>query len=120
MKHRPAALLTSLALLSALLSSAAWASPGTAPADVPSAAPSAASAPSRASAPSAASAASADSTGSARAGATAARPDFRLPFSCGQKWQLKTYEGHSPDDMKSGTSTERSRTWTTASARTGG
>lgn len=29
-----------------------------------------------------------------------ARPDFRLPFTCGQRWQLKTYLGHNPDDKK--------------------
>ncbi|USQ86151.1 M23 family metallopeptidase [Streptomyces phaeoluteigriseus] len=30
----------------------------------------------------------------------AARPDFRLPFACGETWQLQTYEGHAPDDKK--------------------
>lgn len=30
----------------------------------------------------------------------AARPDFRLPFACGQTWQLQTYRGHAPDDKK--------------------
>lgn len=34
------------------------------------------------------------------AAAPAARPDFRLPFACGQKWQLQTYRGHAPDDKK--------------------
>jgi hypothetical protein len=29
-----------------------------------------------------------------------ARPDFRLPFSCGQSWRLSTYAGHNPDDKK--------------------
>jgi hypothetical protein len=29
-----------------------------------------------------------------------ARPDFRLPFACGETWQLQTYEGHAPDDKK--------------------
>ncbi|MFC4592095.1 M23 family metallopeptidase [Sphaerisporangium corydalis] len=29
-----------------------------------------------------------------------ARPDFRLPFSCGQSWRLSTYTGHDPDDKK--------------------
>jgi hypothetical protein len=28
------------------------------------------------------------------------RPDFKLPFPCGQTWELKTYYGHNPDDMK--------------------
>ncbi|GLP67022.1 hypothetical protein TUSST3_36440 [Streptomyces sp. TUS-ST3] len=32
--------------------------------------------------------------------APAARPDFRLPFACGQTWQLQTYLGHAPDDKK--------------------
>ncbi|WP_455360729.1 M23 family metallopeptidase [Streptomyces sp. SYSU K21746] len=32
--------------------------------------------------------------------ATAARPDFRLPFACGQVWQLQTYAGHNPEDKK--------------------
>ncbi len=32
--------------------------------------------------------------------AAAARPDFRLPFPCGQTWQLQTYRGHAPDDKK--------------------
>ncbi|ULR54613.1 M23 family metallopeptidase [Streptomyces deccanensis] len=32
--------------------------------------------------------------------APAARPDFRLPFACGQTWQLQTYWGHAPDDKK--------------------
>jgi hypothetical protein len=30
----------------------------------------------------------------------AARPDFKMPFPCGQRWQLKTYLGHNPDDKK--------------------
>ncbi|MGX1268387.1 M23 family metallopeptidase [Streptomyces phaeoluteigriseus] len=30
----------------------------------------------------------------------AARPDFRLPFACGETWQLQTYQGHAPDDKK--------------------
>ncbi|WP_037702716.1 M23 family metallopeptidase [Streptomyces scabiei] len=34
------------------------------------------------------------------AAAPAARPDFKLPFACGQTWQLQTYLGHSPDDKK--------------------
>ncbi|WP_314225250.1 M23 family metallopeptidase [Streptomyces zaehneri] len=29
-----------------------------------------------------------------------ARPDFRLPFACGETWQLQTYQGHAPDDKK--------------------
>jgi len=29
-----------------------------------------------------------------------ARPDFRLPFECGVKAELKTYYGHNPDDKK--------------------
>ncbi|MDX2543512.1 M23 family metallopeptidase [Streptomyces sp. WI04-05B] len=29
-----------------------------------------------------------------------ARPDFRLPFACGQTWELNTYLGHAPDDKK--------------------
>ncbi|WP_405824690.1 M23 family metallopeptidase [Streptomyces sp. NBC_01390] len=29
-----------------------------------------------------------------------ARPDFRLPFACGQTWKLQTYLGHAPDDKK--------------------
>lgn len=37
--------------------------------------------------------------GAARS-APAARPDFRLPFACGQTWQLQTYRGHAPDDKK--------------------
>jgi hypothetical protein len=32
--------------------------------------------------------------------AAADRPNFKLPFSCGQKWQLQTYTGHNPDDKK--------------------
>lgn len=32
--------------------------------------------------------------------APAARPDFKLPFACGQTWQLQTYRGHAPDDKK--------------------
>lgn len=32
--------------------------------------------------------------------APAARPDFRLPFACGETWQLQTYRGHAPDDKK--------------------
>ncbi|WP_336323769.1 M23 family metallopeptidase [Streptomyces lavendofoliae] len=32
--------------------------------------------------------------------AAAARPDFRLPFACGQTWQLQTYQGHTPEDKK--------------------
>ncbi|WP_329213182.1 M23 family metallopeptidase [Streptomyces sp. NBC_01485] len=32
--------------------------------------------------------------------APTARPDFRLPFACGQTWQLQTYLGHAPDDKK--------------------
>ncbi len=32
--------------------------------------------------------------------APADRPDFRLPFACGQTWQLQTYLGHNPDDKK--------------------
>ncbi|MGW3557259.1 M23 family metallopeptidase [Streptomyces sp. NPDC000963] len=31
---------------------------------------------------------------------TGARPDFRLPFACGETWQLQTYAGHAPDDKK--------------------
>ncbi|MFD3502976.1 M23 family metallopeptidase [Streptomyces sp. NPDC058678] len=30
----------------------------------------------------------------------AARPDFKLPFACGQTWQLQTYRGHTPEDKK--------------------
>ncbi|MFF7446603.1 MULTISPECIES: peptidoglycan DD-metalloendopeptidase family protein [unclassified Streptomyces] len=37
---------------------------------------------------------------SAASAAPAARPDFRLPFACGQTWQLQTYLGHAPDDKK--------------------
>lgn len=29
-----------------------------------------------------------------------ARPDFTLPFACGEQWRLTTYRGHNPDDMK--------------------
>ena len=29
-----------------------------------------------------------------------ARPDFKMPFSCGQRWQLTTYRQHSPEDKK--------------------
>ncbi|WP_317454086.1 M23 family metallopeptidase [Streptomyces sp. TRM68416] len=36
----------------------------------------------------------------AASAAPAARPDFRLPFPCGQTWQLQTYAGHAPDDKK--------------------
>ncbi|MFJ1806782.1 MULTISPECIES: M23 family metallopeptidase [unclassified Streptomyces] len=36
----------------------------------------------------------------AASGAPVARPDFRLPFPCGQTWQLQTYLGHAPDDKK--------------------
>jgi hypothetical protein len=36
-------------------------------------------------------------TSPAQAGA---RPDFRLPFQCGVKAELKTYYGHNPDDKK--------------------
>ncbi|MEU5764890.1 M23 family metallopeptidase [Streptomyces asoensis] len=32
--------------------------------------------------------------------AAGARPDFRLPFACGETWQLQTYAGHAPDDKK--------------------
>ncbi|MBD9722054.1 M23 family metallopeptidase [Streptomyces caniscabiei] len=32
--------------------------------------------------------------------AAAARPDFKLPFACGETWQLQTYLGHAPDDKK--------------------
>ncbi|MBE4738593.1 M23 family metallopeptidase [Streptomyces caniscabiei] len=32
--------------------------------------------------------------------AAAARPDFKLPFACGETWQLQTYPGHAPDDKK--------------------
>jgi hypothetical protein len=39
------------------------------------------------------------STGNAKA-PPAARPDFRMPFTCGEKWQLKTYRGHDPEDKK--------------------
>jgi hypothetical protein len=28
------------------------------------------------------------------------RPDFKLPFKCGEKWRLSTYRGHAPDDKK--------------------
>ncbi|HEY8455927.1 MAG TPA: M23 family metallopeptidase [Actinopolymorphaceae bacterium] len=28
------------------------------------------------------------------------RPNFSLPFTCGQRWRLSTYRGHDPDDMK--------------------
>jgi murein DD-endopeptidase MepM/ murein hydrolase activator NlpD len=34
------------------------------------------------------------------AAAVAARPDFRLPFACGAKIELKTYRGHKPVDKK--------------------
>ncbi|MEE1764025.1 MULTISPECIES: M23 family metallopeptidase [unclassified Streptomyces] len=37
---------------------------------------------------------------SAAPAAPAARPDFRLPFACGQTWQLQTYRGHAPEDKK--------------------
>jgi hypothetical protein len=36
----------------------------------------------------------------APAAARTPRPDFRLPFACGAKIQLKTYRGHHPDDKK--------------------
>ena len=36
----------------------------------------------------------------AASAAPTARPDFRLPFPCGQTWQLQTYLGHDPDDKK--------------------
>ncbi|XUL93816.1 M23 family metallopeptidase [Streptomyces galilaeus] len=36
----------------------------------------------------------------AASAASTARPDFRLPFPCGQTWQLQTYLGHDPDDKK--------------------
>ncbi|WP_202805951.1 M23 family metallopeptidase [Actinopolymorpha alba] len=28
------------------------------------------------------------------------RPDFKLPFACGQRWRISTYRGHNPDEMK--------------------
>ena len=28
------------------------------------------------------------------------RPNFKLPFACGERWQLQTYLGHNPDDKK--------------------
>lgn len=28
------------------------------------------------------------------------RPNFTMPFACGQRWRLSTYRGHDPDDMK--------------------
>ncbi|MGH9184306.1 MAG: M23 family metallopeptidase, partial [Acidimicrobiales bacterium] len=28
------------------------------------------------------------------------RPDFQLPATCGERWELKTYYGHNPDDKK--------------------
>lgn len=28
------------------------------------------------------------------------RPAFRLPFACGERWQLTTYENHNPEDKK--------------------
>ncbi|WNF28395.1 M23 family metallopeptidase [Streptomyces sp. C11-1] len=34
------------------------------------------------------------------AGIEDTRPDFRLPFPCGVKVELKTYRGHNPDDKK--------------------
>ncbi|GGQ99393.1 M23 family metallopeptidase [Streptomyces asoensis] len=37
---------------------------------------------------------------SAAQAAAGARPDFRLPFACGETWQLQTYAGHAPDDKK--------------------
>ncbi|MFV0131982.1 M23 family metallopeptidase [Streptomyces sp. HMX87] len=36
----------------------------------------------------------------APAARAAARPDFRLPFACGETWQLQTYAGHAPEDKK--------------------
>ncbi len=30
----------------------------------------------------------------------AARPAFQLPFACGEKWRLSTYESHNPEDAK--------------------
>lgn len=29
-----------------------------------------------------------------------ARPDFTLPFACGEQWRLTTYPGHNPEDKK--------------------
>lgn len=29
-----------------------------------------------------------------------ARPDFTLPFACGERWRLTTYAGHNPEDKK--------------------
>ncbi|MFI5965600.1 M23 family metallopeptidase [Streptomyces asoensis] len=37
---------------------------------------------------------------SAAQAAAGPRPDFRLPFACGETWQLQTYAGHAPDDKK--------------------
>ncbi|GAA3966772.1 hypothetical protein GCM10023085_56550 [Actinomadura viridis] len=37
---------------------------------------------------------------SAATAKAAARPDFKMPFQCGQRWQLTTYTGHNPDDKK--------------------
>lgn len=28
------------------------------------------------------------------------RPEFALPFACGEQWRLSTYAGHNPDDKK--------------------
>jgi Peptidase family M23 len=28
------------------------------------------------------------------------RPNFKLPFTCNERWELKTYFGHNPDDKK--------------------
>jgi murein DD-endopeptidase MepM/ murein hydrolase activator NlpD len=28
------------------------------------------------------------------------RPDFRLPFACGERWRMTTYEGHNPEHKK--------------------
>jgi murein DD-endopeptidase MepM/ murein hydrolase activator NlpD len=39
-------------------------------------------------------------TSSSAAAATGDRPDFQMPFACGQTWELKTYRGHNPDDKK--------------------
>lgn len=30
----------------------------------------------------------------------APRPDFALPFACGERWQISTYPGHTPEDKK--------------------
>lgn len=43
---------------------------------------------------------SAGTAASAAAGVVAARPDFKMPFACGQRWRLQTYRGHNPDDKK--------------------